>query len=74
MDNRSLLERITALVAEEQQLQETPGHDKKKLRELEIALDQCYDLLRQRRARREFGDDPDGAAPRDPEVVERYLQ
>ena len=74
MDNKALLERIAALVAEEQELQESPHHDKKQLRELEVALDQCYDLLRQRRARREFGDDPDGAAPRDPEVVERYLQ
>ena len=74
MDNNALLERITSLVAEEQRLHETPGHDKTKLREIEIALDQCYDLLRQRRARREFGDDPDAAATRDPEIVERYLQ
>jgi hypothetical protein len=37
-----------------------------------VELDQCWDLLRQRRARREFGQDPKGAQVRSPEVVERY--
>ncbi len=74
MDNRTLIERITHLVAEEQQLQETEEHDPKRLRELEVELDQCWDLLRQRRARREFGLDLDEAAPRDPTTVEGYLQ
>jgi hypothetical protein len=39
-----------------------------------VALDQCWDLLRQRRARREMGQDPDDARVRPPEVVERYQQ
>jgi len=37
-------------------------------------LDQCFDLLRQRRAKREFGQDPDSATPRDPNTVENYQQ
>jgi hypothetical protein len=44
------------------------------LRAAEVRLDQLWDLLRQRRARREFGQDPDEATSRDPSVVERYLQ
>jgi Protein of unknown function (DUF2630) len=39
-----------------------------------VALDQCWDLLRQRRARRELGENPDDATVRPPEVVERYQQ
>jgi hypothetical protein len=39
-----------------------------------VALDQCWDLLRQRRARREMGENPDDAAVRDADVVERYQQ
>ena len=45
-----------------------------RLQKLEVTLDQCWDLLRQRRARREFGLDPDVAAPRDPNTVENYKQ
>jgi hypothetical protein len=48
--------------------------ERARLRQLEIQLDQCWDLLRQRRARSEFGEDPDDAKARPPEVVERYLQ
>ena len=43
-------------------------------RELKVSLDQCWDLLRQRRALREAGRDPDAADLRRPEVVERYEQ
>jgi Protein of unknown function (DUF2630) len=39
-----------------------------------VALDQCWDLLRQRRARREMGQDPNDAQVRPPEIVERYQQ
>jgi hypothetical protein len=39
-----------------------------------VELDQCYDLLRQRQARREFGQDPNEAELRPPEIVERYQQ
>ncbi|MGH9186093.1 MAG: DUF2630 family protein, partial [Acidimicrobiales bacterium] len=45
-----------------------------RLREVEFALDQCWDLLRQRRARRAAGLDPDEAAPREPGIVEGYRQ
>ena len=42
------------------------------LARIEVELDQCWDLLRQRRARREFGQDPDEAAVRDAGTVENY--
>lgn len=73
MDDRDLIERITQLVAEEQKLQAS-DHDPAKLRELEITLDQLWDLLRQRRSQEEFGRDPGGAQPRDPKTVEGYIQ
>ena len=74
MDDAALLQRITDLVAEEETLQETPHHDAGRLRDVEVMLDQCFDLLRQRRAKREFGLDPDGAGPRDAKSVEGYQQ
>jgi Protein of unknown function (DUF2630) len=48
--------------------------DEQRLREVEIELDRCWDLLRQRRAREEFGMDPDEAKARDADTVERYWQ
>jgi hypothetical protein len=48
--------------------------DKDRLRAVEVELDQCWDLLRQRRALREAGADPGEAQVRDAETVERYLQ
>ena len=80
MDDNEIRVTIDRLVAEEHQLREqhqlnSLGDDEaKRLRELEVALDQCWDLLRQRRARREFGLDPDDVAARDPEIVEHYRQ
>lgn len=80
MDDKSLIERIGALVEEEHALERTIAQDPtspdadKRLQELEVALDQCWDLLRQRRARRNAGEDPDQAGVRDPDVVERYQQ
>ena len=81
MDDAEVLQRINHLVEEEHRLREhaAGGHplsedDTTRLAALEVGLDQCWDLLRQRRARREYGQDPDDAAPRDPSVVERYLQ
>ena len=68
--------RIDELVAEEPRLR--AGHEalddttKSQLGQIEASLDQCWDLLRQRRAKREFGEDPDTAAPRDIGTVERY--
>ena len=74
MDDRTIIEHITSLVAEEQKLQEEPHHDAARLRDVEVMLDQMWDLLRQRRSREEFGLNPDEAEERDPSTVERYLQ
>jgi hypothetical protein len=74
VDDKTLIDRITQLVAEEQRLQEQPKHDPARLREVEVMLDQCWDLLRQRRSREEFGLNPDAAQARDPDTVERYWQ
>jgi hypothetical protein len=74
MNDAELLTLITDLVAEEQKLVETPDHDPARLGRLEVTLDQCWDLLRQRRARREFGLDPDAATTRDAGTVENYKQ
>jgi hypothetical protein len=71
---------IEQLVAKEHELwqRESEGvateEDRRRLREVNVLLDQCWDLLRQRRALREAGLDPDVATPRDPSVVESYEQ
>ena len=74
MNDQELVDQITKLVAEEQQLQEQEHHDPARLRDVEVMLDQLWDLLRQRRGREEFGQNPDEAATRDPNVVEKYWQ
>ena len=84
MDNENIAERIENLVAEEHSLRrqeqadsddvEQLEEDKRRLRALEVELDQCWDLLRQRRARGASGQDPDEAQVRDAETVERYQQ
>jgi hypothetical protein len=68
---------IEQLVKEEHRLREQgtrsdPEH--RRLEAIQVELDQCWDLLRQRRALREFGDDPDQARVRPPGVVENYEQ
>jgi hypothetical protein len=76
MSDKSLLHHITELVDEENRLRNEaarPEQNADRLRHIEEELDQCWDLLRQRRARREFGDDPDQAQVRDVGTVERYL-
>jgi hypothetical protein len=71
---------IDRMVAEEHELwqREAAGEatdsDRQRLESLRVSLDQCWDLLRQRRARREAGQSPEGAELRPPEVVERYQQ
>jgi Protein of unknown function (DUF2630) len=70
-----LFNRIGELVAEEQQLYskgEPSEQDVKKLRSIGVELDQCWDLLRQRRALREFGKDASEAKLRDAKIVEKY--
>jgi hypothetical protein len=72
----SVLAHIQRLVAEEHRLREQPDaglEDSKRLAHLQIELDQCWDLLRQRRALRETGGDPTQAQTRPPDVVERYV-
>ena len=75
MSDRSILDHVSELVAEEHKLREgTPASDTaSRLRHVEQQLDQCWDLLRQRRAKREFGQDPEDAATRDPGTVEGYI-
>jgi Protein of unknown function (DUF2630) len=75
--DRPVLKHIERLVKEEHGLYEQgklSDGDRQRLRKLEVELDQCWDLLRQRRARREFGGDPDNARIRPPEIVENYEQ
>jgi len=77
MDDRTLLQRIQHLVDEEHRLDQHTDRSKEdheRYRALQVELDQCWDLLRQRRARREFDQDPDQAKPRDPKIVENYEQ
>ena len=80
MTDNDALSRINELVAEEKSLREqlqhgeiTESEENKRLRQLEIELDQCWDLLRQRRALRETGGDPRDAAVRPADEVEGYL-
>lgn len=84
MSDQNIAARIERLVSEEHELRsreqsdsaspEMLGTDQERLRAVEIELDRCWDLLRQRRALREAGANPDDAQVRDPDTVERYLQ
>ena len=80
MADESTLASINELAEEEHRLRtaEAQGSatdaDKARLAEVEVLLDQCWDLLRQRRARRDAGLDPDDAAARSTDVVEHYQQ
>ena len=78
MDEKDILERISALVDEEHQLRgSSAGHtdeQRARLTHVETQLDQCWDLLRQWRAKRQYGDDPDQASARPEQEVENYLQ
>ncbi|HZC75831.1 MAG TPA: DUF2630 family protein [Gaiellaceae bacterium] len=71
---------IDRMVAEEHELwqREAAGEatdaERQRMESLRLSLDQCWDLLRQRRARREAGQNPDGAELRAPDIVERYQQ
>jgi hypothetical protein len=80
MDDEQVVARIGELADEEHQLERSHAGDglsdeeQARLREIEVALDQCWDLLRQRRARRAAGQDPDEASVRPEDVVEGYQQ
>ena len=77
MDEKDIMSRISSLVEEEHKLRESTEHSdeqRSRMRELEASLDQCWDLLRQWRAKRQYGEDPDEAEARPEPQVERYLQ
>jgi hypothetical protein len=76
-DDRSVLGHIDQLVKEEERLyaqSELQDEDRTRLAKLKVELDQCWDLLRERRALREFGKNPDEAKVRSSEIVENYEQ
>jgi hypothetical protein len=75
--DETVLARITGLVHEEQRLyghNALTDHDQVRLQDIQVELDQCWDLLRQRRAKREFGENPNEAEVRREGVVEGYRQ
>jgi hypothetical protein len=77
VDEKQIFSRINELVEEEHRLRDSGEHTEEqraRLQELEAHLDQAWDLLRQRRARRQYGEDPDEAQPRPEPEVEGYLQ
>ena len=80
MDDQATHDSIEALVAEEHELwqRESDGtateDDRARLQAVKVSLDRCWDVLRQRRARRGAGLDPEGARVRDADVVEGYEQ
>jgi hypothetical protein len=85
MSDENIADRIERLVAEEHDLrrreaedqrvsEEALDSDRERLQAVEVELDRCWDLLRQRRAKREVGDNPRDAQVRDADTVERYMQ
>jgi hypothetical protein len=84
MSDETIAARIERLVDEEHELRqreqadtasdEALDADRERLQSVEVELDRCWDLLRQRRALRSAGDDPDNAQARDDGTVEGYLQ
>ncbi|HEU4348876.1 MAG TPA: DUF2630 family protein [Actinoplanes sp.] len=81
MDDKTVLSRIHDLVDEEHRLRQQVSHgeistdeERARLTEIEVALDQCWDLLRRRRAARQVGGDPDAVQPHSSSEVESYLQ
>ncbi len=80
MKDAEIVERIDKLVDEEHSLERDHGErelseqERSRLGQIEVQLDQCWDLLRQRRARRQAGQDPADAQVRSSDVVEHYQQ
>ncbi|MBV8695273.1 MAG: DUF2630 family protein [Chloroflexi bacterium] len=80
MDDTEILHHIQKLVDEEHELMglkaqgKLEGDEHARIQALEVALDQCWDLLRQRRARRSAGLNPEDAHVRPPDIVEHYKQ
>ncbi|MGP0032150.1 MAG: DUF2630 family protein [Acidimicrobiales bacterium] len=80
MDDQEIISRISALAAEEQRLEEAhvgeglSTEERDRLKSIEVTLDQLWDTLRQRRAKRVAGGDPDEARTRSADTVEGYQQ
>jgi len=81
MADLDIQHRIKSLIDEEHRLRDAlaggeiaPGEEHERLGQVEVELDQCWDLLRQRRAKREYGEDPGDAAVRPEGTVEQYRQ
>jgi Protein of unknown function (DUF2630) len=81
MDDKEIMARISELIDTEHSLRSqlaqgelSSEQEKQRLRSAEEALDQCWDLLRQRRAKRQYGESPDGAEVRPASEVEGYQQ
>jgi hypothetical protein len=81
VEDREVLQHISKLVEEERELRanvksgvglDTPGRER--MKQLEVELDQCWDLLRRRQDREEFGEDPDVEEVRPASIVENYRQ
>lgn len=78
MDDKGVSDQIDQLAQEEHELFDRQSRgvatdaDRERLQRVQVTLDQCWDLLRQRRARREFGRDPEGARLRDERTVKGY--
>lgn len=79
MDDQNVIDRINQLADEEHELferesrGEASDNDRERLQDLGVQLDQCWDLLHQRRARRAAGMNPDEASVRDERTVEGYI-
>lgn len=80
MGDQQIIDRINQLAHEEHELfgkesrREASEADRERLKRLEVTLDQCWDLLHQRKARRSAGLDPEGATVRDEKTVEGYVR
>jgi hypothetical protein len=84
VNDEGIADRIERLVGEEHALRTREEHDstdpealeadRERLHQVQLDLDRCWDLLRQRRALRSSGGDPDDAAARDEKTVEGYWQ
>jgi hypothetical protein len=79
VDDKDVLAQINKLADKEHELfkkeasEGATDEEREELKKLEVTLDQCWDLLHQRRARRAAGLDPDTAKVRDPQTVEKYI-
>jgi Protein of unknown function (DUF2630) len=77
MQDNNVTKHIESLVNEEHRLfgkQDMKPEESSRLKAIQVELDRCWDLLRQRRAKREFGENPDEAHVRGANVVEKYEQ